>query len=198
MINAIIFDFNGPVIKGKLNSILEKHSLARNLEKDALKILVKEYFKGAHVGEFKDMGEFFEKTNPSLPITSKEMDEIVDEASKSYEINKDMIKLILKLKNNYKIALLTNYTSDLECHTKEKFGIHDHFDIVINSYDVKMKKPDPKIFHHTLKKLNIKAEEAIFIDDREEHVESARNLGIKSILYEDFDQFKNEFDNLIK
>jgi len=45
--------------------------------------------------------------------------------------------------------------------------------------------------------LNVKSEEAIFIDDKERNTKAAEALGIKSIIFKNFDQFKKDLEKLI-
>jgi FMN phosphatase YigB (HAD superfamily) len=55
-----------------------------------------------------------------------------------------------------------------------------------------MEKPDPEIYSAVLNDLNCEADEAIFIDDKEENVNSAREMSINSILYKNFRQLKKD------
>jgi putative hydrolase of the HAD superfamily len=56
------------------------------------------------------------------------------------------------------------------------------------SCDVRMTKPDPRIYRHCLEGLGVEAEEAVFLDDREENVEAARGMGIHAILFTSYEQ----------
>lgn len=178
--------------------IFEKHSLHRGFERDAIKKLMREYYSGAHIGDFRDMAEFFEKAKPSLNITVNEMNEIMEEVHSSKRIDPKMIELILLLKKKYKVALLTNFTSDLERFLKKMFDIYHIFDVVVNSYDIKTRKPEPGAFRHTLNKLELKPEETVFIDDKEINVEGAKQLGMRGIVYKDFDQTRLELEMILK
>lgn len=193
MIKGIIFDLMGPIMTEDADIIFEKHSLHRRFERDMVKKLIKKYYHGAHQGEFKDIADFFEKTKPSIAITVQELNEVMEEMHTTKRINPEMIQLILELRKKYKVALLTNFTSDLERFLKDMFNIYHIFDIIVNSYDIKAKKPDPKAFLYTLEKLGLEPRQTIFIDDKEENVEGAQKLGIKGIVYRDFVQFKEEF-----
>jgi HAD superfamily hydrolase (TIGR01509 family) len=46
---------------------------------------------------------------------------------------------------------------------------------------VRIRKPDPRIFHLVLDRLKLNAADAVFLDDTEENVVAARQLGIRSI-----------------
>src|ERR1700682_3802957 len=60
------------------------------------------------------------------------------------------------------------------------------------SCDVRMTKPDPRIYRYCLEGLGIQAGEAVFLDDREENVEAARGMGIHAILFRSYEQALGE------
>jgi len=60
---------------------------------------------------------------------------------------------------------------------------HACFDLctgVVVSFEAKLIKPDPKIYHHLCEKFSLTASECIFIDDMAENVEAARECGWRS------------------
>jgi putative hydrolase of the HAD superfamily len=200
MIKGIIFDFGGPILVGETGGIgiFEKHSLQRGLERDAIANVIKAYYKGAHEGKFHDLKDFFDKTAPEISITVTEINDIMKEMHSTLRIDIEMISFIAELKKSYKIALLTNFTSDLERFLKDVFNIHHLFDVVVNSYDIKIKKPNPEAYRYTLDQLKLQPEEAVFIDDKEENVLMAKTLGLKPILYKNFQQCKNDLKKILE
>lgn len=70
------------------------------------------------------------------------------------------------------------------------------FDDVILSGDVKMAKPDPEIFKLALSRLGAQPAETIFIDDSQNHIIGARQLGITSIQFSSNAQLKAELSTL--
>src|SRR6185437_6896169 len=61
-------------------------------------------------------------------------------------------------------------------------GWYDSFHRVLLSQDLGHNKPDKRIFEKALQKLNIKADETLFIDDRKENLVPARELGMNTLL----------------
>jgi epoxide hydrolase-like predicted phosphatase len=61
----------------------------------------------------------------------------------------------------------------------------DLFDLIVDSCDVGLRKPDPAIFHLTCDRLGVKPEAAVFLDDTRRHVEAARSIGLHAILVRD-------------
>lgn len=96
-------------------------------------------------------------------------------------IDQEIIAFIQSLKNQYKLGLLSNAMDTTRQRLTESYNLMDYFYISIFSFEVKMVKPNPKIFPIILDKLNVAPNEAIFIDDMLENIEAADTLGIKTI-----------------
>lgn len=93
-------------------------------------------------------------------------------------------------KNGYGIYVLSN-ASDLFYTYFPKFKPLDFFDGVFVSSDYLMLKPDVKIYETFLDKYGLKADECLFIDDREDNVEGARKAGMNTF------RFKGDYDAVI-
>ena len=52
---------------------------------------------------------------------------------------------------------------------------------VVESWKVKMRKPERRIYEHTLRALNVAPNEAVFLDDLGANLKSAKELGIRTI-----------------
>ena len=55
-----------------------------------------------------------------------------------------------------------------------------------------MLKPGTMIYRRLLSKYALQAEECIFIDDRQENVEAAKQLGMAGIVFEDAKQLEQQ------
>jgi HAD superfamily hydrolase (TIGR01509 family) len=109
-----------------------------------------------------------------------------------------MKDLIEKIKKNHNIVLFSN-TSELTFNVvDEKLGLSKLFDYVICSFHLGYIKPEKEAFEGLLKKLNVKPNEVIFIDDSKINIISAEKIGIKSILFKDSEQLINNLDKILK
>jgi epoxide hydrolase-like predicted phosphatase len=119
---------------------------------------------------------------------------------KMYEeqsMNPQLLTYINDLRNNYKLALLTNASKGQLGPLVSSVGLDKLFDEIFISSELGMTKPDHRIFEHALEKMNVKPSETVFVDDLEKHVSAAKDLGINSILYEDFQQMKQELEKIL-
>ncbi len=99
-------------------------------------------------------------------------------------------EFLQKVKNSgYKVFILSNASEDFYTYFTKHFDL-DFFDGCIVSADIHIIKPDERIYRYLLGKYNLKAEECLFIDDREDNVKGAESIGIKGFL------FRNNYDEI--
>ena len=84
----------------------------------------------------------------------------------------------------YRTAILTNNVREWGRYWKESIPL-DLFDLVVDSCDVGLRKPEPAIFRLTCERLGVAPEAAVFLDDTRRHVETARSVGLHAILVRD-------------
>jgi epoxide hydrolase-like predicted phosphatase len=84
----------------------------------------------------------------------------------------------------YRTAILTNNVKEWGRYWKESIPL-DLFELVVDSCDVGLRKPDPAIFRLTCERLGVAPEGAVFLDDTRRHVETARSVGLHAILVRD-------------
>ena len=97
------------------------------------------------------------------------------------------------LKPHYRLGILSDANTGAREVVQEQIDL-TLFDTVTFSYEVGLRKPDPKIFKLTLERLAVPPSAAIFIDDRPDNVEGAKALGMQAILYEEFETFINDLE----
>jgi len=84
-----------------------------------------------------------------------------------------------------KTAILTNNIVEGRPFWRPMLPLDELFDVVVDSSEVGMRKPNPLIFHHTLELLgDIAAERSVFLDDYDGNVRAAVGIGMIGILVE--------------
>ncbi|MDA3836110.1 MAG: HAD-IA family hydrolase [Nanoarchaeota archaeon] len=133
-----------------------------------------------------------------------------DFSKQTKELSKDLIKNNLKafphieelLKNarakSIKIFLASqNLKSNLELYL-ETMSLQNYFDEIISIEDITDFKPNPEILEIAYKKSNNKPEECVFIDKRKDSIETAKKIGMQTILFENSKQLNDELTELLK
>ena len=89
-------------------------------------------------------------------------------------------------------AILSNMGDTVLASIEREFAwIHD-FDVLVWSYQHNMAKPAPEIYHLVLRQLDLKAEETLFIDDKQVNIDAARALKMKAVLFTDIKQLRED------
>ena len=61
----------------------------------------------------------------------------------------------------------------------------EHFDVVVLSQELGIRKPDPRIYEIALQRLNLPAHRCVFVDDLGGNLKPAKALGMVTIRHED-------------
>lgn len=104
---------------------------------------------------------------------------------KYYCLYGDAIYTLNELKKRgYLIGLISNSGYEVQYKKLEITGIKKYFDVISISDELKLYKPDKEIFLYTLRKLNIKSSEAIYVGDNYDvDIKGAINANIKPIWF---------------
>jgi len=170
MIKAIIFDFFGVIRTDAYEAWLASHGLKK--EGDYLEIS-----RLQDVGDISNE-EFYERLSKLFGsrVTRKDFDATA-------KIHHDTLQLITALKKHYAIAVLSNSPLGLLRGIIKDNNLEKYFDEIIISSEVNLVKPSPEIFTYTLRKLGVKPQETIFIDDNSKHVEAAQKADIQGFQF---------------
>ncbi len=99
------------------------------------------------------------------------------------EINDGFLDFVLSVSKHYKMAIISNDSSRWSKYLREKFDINKYFDVISISGDLKIQKPDERIFQFTIEQLGCKAEDCLYVDDREGNLEVAKKVGMNPVLF---------------
>ena len=69
-------------------------------------------------------------------------------------------------------------------------------DGMVISCEERLVKPDPRIFHTLLERYDLRAEECLFTDDREDNVEAAVALGMQGVVFRNAEQLARDIEQL--
>lgn len=189
-IKNLIFDVGGVIILNKKINFL-KFDKKFALPEGTVERIVMSCFRGKTADKNFNENLFFQK-NFSSTLSWKNYQEIFKEIFESEKVNKSLLNWIKKRKKDCKIHLLTNNTAALNRLLKEKFKIDDLFDSVFNSAEIGLAKPDSKFFKYLLKTIKADSKECLFVDDKIENINTARELGFTAILFESNKKFFKE------
>jgi len=203
-IKAVIFDVGGVLAiskkplqkyRGRSHNLSVHEFIAKKL-----KISLDQYFDSIDTAYIKSFeGKFTKKQiakilADNLKSNPEKIEKLYHQAyKKNFKQNKQLFKQAFELqKRGYKIAVLSDQWP-LSYRTLMPKKNFKNFDQVIVSCEVGIRKPNPKIYHLTLRKLKLSPSETIFIDNQEWNLNPAKKIGMKTILFKDNQQlFENK------
>lgn len=86
-------------------------------------------------------------------------------------------------KRNIPIVCLTNDVKEWSLSLRNIFRLEKFIDDWFVSGEIGSRKPDNKIYTFLVKKMDVKPEECLFIDDRIKNINAAKELGFNTIHY---------------
>ncbi len=194
-IKVIIFDLGGIIVSSKVGKIFSIVSDYIGIEYSQLDDFMGKYKSDLTKGKI-SLIEVSSKIIKQFGLKNLGAKDVVDKHLEIFQkiienLNEKVLSLVKKLRENYSVVCLVNAELDIVPLVKKR-GIYDYFEHAYISTELKMEKPNKEIYSAVLNDLNCRAEEAIFIDDKEDNVNSARMVGINSILYKNFRQLKKD------
>lgn len=180
-IKAIIFDIDGVVILQSKKETYLKIIRTFKISSGKFKEVRAKYVRAEVLGRLSSK-EYFRRVAQDLKIKDYKILGHIwkNSLDNTLKMDKDMRKLIIRLKNNYRLGSMTN-VSYLDEKSRQKNKVYRYFEITLKSCNLSMEKPEPRIYKLLLKKLKLPAEEILFIDDSKENILTAKKLGIKTI-----------------
>lgn len=151
-----------------------------------------EYLGGNHLiktetEEFELFTEFHNiifNDHLKLNLSKADIDEITKDTvynDEKYIFYDDVHKVIPELSKDYKIGLVSDTWPSQE-RVYINAGLRKYFSTFVMSALLGVRKPDELMFKTALAELDIRPEEAIFIDDSINNVKGAQKLGINTLL----------------
>lgn len=177
MIKTVAFDYTGVIAPGPVSEWLKQNFTAGDKRYE----LFSQYSKKWDLGKV-NLQQFYRMISDATGVAPKLVWKTYFENS---IVNKDVVKIIRKLRKNYKIILFSNNIGELLRKVLVKQDITNLFDEILISSEYKMTKPSVDFFKLMLLKAKNNKKEVVFIDDRQINVDASNCLGIKAFLYID-------------
>ncbi len=120
-------------------------------------------------------------------MNAQQMGEFMHDLWEEYlgTLNVELADYCRQLHGKYITAIISNSFVG----AREREGVLYHFDemtdLIIYSHEVGLEKPDRRIFELACERLGVQPSEMIFVDDHEDVMTAAREMGIHCILFQD-------------
>ena len=185
----IIFDFGGVIIR------IDYNRIPAAFEASGLSGFDRIYSKLHQSSLFDDFEkgiistkQFREKLREisGVPLTDSQIDHAWNAIL--IDIPRENIDVLMRLKQSYRIFLLSNTNAIHEKAFLEilqrdygKNVLEEVFEKIYYSHHLSMRKPEPAIFEKVLSENNLLAEETLFVDDSPQHIEGAKKANLQTL-----------------
>ena len=194
-IESVIFDWGGVLIDDPAPGLMQYCAQALAVSKEdyirANNKFAADFQKGL-IGE----DTFWERICGELGVPRPKVRSLWSDAFKAaYVPREDMFSMAARLrKNGYKTALLSN----TEASAMQYFHQlqYDMFDVLVFSCAEGTRKPEKKIYELTVQRLGSRPGQSVFIDDKPEYINGAKEAGLNTILFENISRLKSALAEL--
>lgn len=198
-IKAVIWDLGGVILRTEDWQPRERWEAKLGLAPGELHRLVfeGELGKKAAIGRA-EMHEIWDSIAAMFDLSAEDLHELEADFWSGDHIDEELVAYIRALRPAIRTALLSNAWPSVRETLENRWDIADIFDVITLSCETGLAKPDPRIYQVSLEALGLPAEQALFIDDFERNIESARHVGMSAILFESAGQTRREIDDLLR
>lgn len=181
MIKGLLFDWAGvfcrPGEPFANKNLQKKLGLKPAQIEKPVKDIQNKYYRGEISAKV-----FWSQVLDHFELKAPSFEELNTSYLQSYKIYPSMFTLVKKLKEKYRIGLVSNLTHEMLQEIDKKNNLKNYFLSQTFSNKTGFLKPEREIFDLALKKLGTKAEETVFIDDSQENIAGAKKIGFQTIL----------------
>jgi putative hydrolase of the HAD superfamily len=193
-IKAVVFDLGMVLIPFNYEFALNRLNLIKPGSGEKVMEFVREnyhFFRQFEAGKLTE-DQFIPMLMKAGDVEDMKREEFCYIYSEIFSINYDVSALLSRLKENYRIFLLSNTNSVHHKYGYANFKFLQHFEKLFLSYEVGHTKPSPEIYEAVEAYSKLKPEELIFIDDILEYAQGARNCGWAAIQFFNYNQLHEE------
>jgi HAD superfamily hydrolase (TIGR01509 family) len=130
-----------------------------------------------------------------VPIDAEQMRSIKKLWTSTWAPTPEMLDLVQRLKRKYAVGMISN-SDALNSQLYRERGWYDYFRPLVLSHEVRILKPDRRIYEIFLEQLGLPAESCVFIDDQEACLATAREMGMQTILYRSLPELEGALNKL--
>ena len=109
------------------------------------------------------------------------------------DLNPAMLAWIPRIKQaGFRLGILSNMGYGVLGYMLPRFSWLGQFDHLTWSCELGVVKPDPAIYLHTVKKLGVSPDQALFIDNLEKNIVGAEAVGLHAALFQNVEQLQSD------
>jgi len=191
---AIVFDFGGVLVQWDPRNLYRK---IFNGDTHAMETFLQES-KFMEWNLYQDAGRPFSEAVDEFCSRMPQYCELIRMYDQRYEESITgpiwpTVEILRALKEaHYPLYGLSNWPSEKWRLVRPKYDFFGLFDDILISGDVKLAKPDPRIFSLFLDQVGRSAKECLYIDDSPHNIQVSAQMGFQTIHFQSAEQLRSE------
>ena len=188
-IRAVIFDFGDVLVRTEDPSGQQKWEKKLGLPKGELAKVVfeSEVADRSMIGQATE-ADVWRSVATVFCLSTEQLSELQHDFWSGWQLDADLVDFLRNLRPGYKTAILSNAWPGTREVFTERLKLDQAVDEMIISAEEGVAKPDPRIYQIAMSRLEVQAEESVFVDDLAENVHGARAFGMQGIQFKSTQQ----------
>lgn len=188
-IRAVIFDIGGVLELTPDLDVDKKWEAKLRLKSGELNERLGDVWKKGSLGTI-SLEQVHENIAQIMSMSTGQVKEFMDDVWCEYlgTLNVELVDYFRSLRPRYRTAIISNSFVGAREKEEKTYHFSELCDFIIYSHEVGLLKPDLRIFTLACERLSLWPSEVIFVDDHEEVMVSARELGIHCVQFRNNEQ----------
>jgi epoxide hydrolase-like predicted phosphatase len=198
LIDAVIFDIGDVLEINPATGWQQRWSQRLGLDLDEFERRLGELWAQGPTGG-QDLASIERATAEAFGLDDAGLRALMDDVWEEYvgSLNLELVDYFRALRPRYKTAILSNSFVGAREREHDAHQLADLCDLIVYSHEEGCRKPDPQIYRIVCQRLNIAPEAAVFLDDLQENIDGALNIGMNAIRFDDNAQAISELEALL-
>lgn len=197
-IKVVFWDLGGVLVRTEDRSKREQWEQRLGMEPRQLDRLI----FGGEMGRKAALGqasveEVWESVRQELDLSLDEREQLARDFWQGDDLDEELVAFIRGLRARFQTGLISNAWLELRELLEGHWHIDDAFDDLVISAEVGLVKPDPAIYKLALERLNVEADQAVFVDDFTQNIAAAADVGMHAVHFTDPEQAVMNVNQLI-
>jgi putative hydrolase of the HAD superfamily len=197
-IRAVVFDIGGVLEVTPDLGLTERWESRLRLPAGELNQRMHDVWAAGSIGTITE-GDVHQAITDRLGLDGRQLAAFMADFWREYlgTANTQLIEYARQLRPRYRTGILSNSFVGAREREQAAYGFEDLVDEIVYSHEAGMSKPDPRIYALTCARLEVRAEETVFLDDTGRGVDGAQEAGLHAVRYQDNAQAIEEIEKLL-
>ncbi len=185
-IRAVVFDIGGVLEITPKTGWGAKWEAYLHLKPGQLDERLMSVWKDGSSGKLSEQ-EVEKSIGDILGLDRAQVDVFMNDLWQEYlgELNVELAAYFTSLRPRYQTAILSNSFAGARGKEQQRYQFAEMCDLIIYSHEEEMRKPDRRIYELACERLGVQPAEMVFLDDVDQSVAAARELGIHAIQFKE-------------